>query len=76
MVRCTPQYSDLVAKSSTTSGHLDICQPLGQTDLWSDVPSIDEACTKCQPDPPQAETSYGQTCDYFGHIDLWSDVPL
>ena len=31
--------------------------------------------TKCQPDPPQAETSCGHVCDYFGHIDLRSDVP-
>ena len=30
--------------------------------------------TKCQPDPPQAETSC-PVCDYFGHIDLWSNVP-
>ena len=64
-----------MAKSGNTSGQLDICQLLGQTDLWSDISPLDEACTKCQPNPPQAETSCGQMCDYFGHIDLWLDVP-
>ena len=58
MVRCTPpRQRHLVAKCDTNS-------PLGQVDLWSDVPCRQRhLVAKCH------------TTASVGQVDLWSDVP-
>ena len=59
-----------MAKSGTTSGQLDICQPLGQADLQSDIPSVE--ASGGQESYPQVNLTFGQP---LGHADLQSDVP-
>ena len=48
-----------MAKIDTTSGQLDIFgQPLGQADLWSDVPAHTQAHAPFHPTPPPALPMY------------------
>ena len=59
-----------MAKSRTTSGQLEICLPLGEADLWSEV-SPSRGIYWPRAVLQQVTLTFDQS---LGQTDLWSDV--
>ena len=60
-----PQYRHLVVKSGTTAGHMTCSQPVGQADVWSDVPS------PSPPTPPVRGHLVAKSSTTSGQHHIW-----